>query len=254
MITVLPEITNNIISEDQLYCGSSVADTIMGTVPVGGYGSYTYNWMRSYVSATSGYVLLTTSTGLNYYPATVNQDMWIKRIANSGTCKDTANIIFIDIVTVPIPVVTLVGGNTLTTPDNGYSYQWYEGGVLIPGATDTFLVVTTTASYTVVATDTNGCTRTSANYNFVSVNEPSPENEFTFWPNPAHDKLNIQFNLQGNHQITLVNSLSQNVYKGTYNGSGTYTIPVVEMAKGVYFLKIDSGNGVKTHKVIIANK
>ncbi len=253
MINVLPQVTSNTITDDQLYCVTSTGDTLEGTVPAGATGVYTYLWYRSYSSPITGFVPIGASTGINHLPGTINQDIWFYRQVSSGNCKDSSNTVFIDFVTLPPVIITNTGG-TLTTPDLGYTYQWYQSGTPIPGETDTFYVATASGSYTCVATDTNGCSRTSSAFAFTGLNENVLVNEFSYWPNPAYDKLNVEFKNVGSHKIALINSLSQVVFNTTINGAGMITIPLGEVSKGVYFLKIDSGHGVKTNKIIVTNK
>lgn len=253
MITVLPEVLNNMITADQLYCVTTLGDTVEGTLPTGGTSGYSYEWQRSYTSATTAFVTITTSTGINHLPGTINQDIWFQREVTSGNCKDTSNVVFIDFITLPAIVISNAGGGLLTIPNNGYSYQWYLGGSPIGGATDTFYVATTGGAYTVVETDTNGCTRTSSTFVFVGLEESNASTEFNFWPNPANDKLNVEFKNQGVHKIVLVNSLSQVVYQTTQTGQVITVVPLVNLAQGVYFLKVDSGNGISTNKLIIRN-
>lgn len=250
MINVLPQISGNVVTADQLYCVTTVGDTLEGTLPTGATGVFTYQWSRSYSSPVSGFVNITTGTGLNHLPGTINQDIWFRREVNSSNCKDTSNVIFIDFVTLPPVIITNTAG-TLTTPDNGYTYQWYLDGVIIPGATDTFFVALTNGSYTCVATDTNGCTRTSPAYVFTGINNLISQTDFNYWPNPANDKLNVEFKTNAEHKILLINSLSQVVYSGIANGSTIQTIPLTNLTQGVYFLKVDSGNGISTSKLII---
>jgi len=253
MISVLAEITSNTITDDQLYCVTTVGDTLEGTVPTGATGVYTYAWYRSYSSPTASFSPVGGGTGINLLPGTINQDIWFYRQVSSSNCKDSSNIVFIDFVTLP-PVIITNSAGTLSTPDLGYTYQWYLGGSPIAGATDTFYVATTSGSYTCIATDTNGCSRTSLVFAFTGLNENVLANDFSYWPNPAFDVLTVDFKTGGQHKITLVNSLSQIVFQNTVNGTGTTTIPLNEVSKGVYFLKIDSGTGIKTNKIIVANK
>jgi hypothetical protein len=253
VITVLPEVTNNLIQDDQLFCTTATPAMLTGSTPAGGFGSFLYGWMRSYTSATAGWTSLPTATGIDYSPITTSQDVWYARIVSSGNCKDTSNIVFIDMVTLPAMTITNTAG-TLTIPDNGYSYQWYLDGVAISGATDTIHVAVASGTYTVTATDTNGCSRTSPGVVVTSFQQNSLQNEFSFWPNPANEILNLQFGNNGTHTITLVNSLSQQVAALTYNGAGQTQLNLEGLAKGVYFIKVNSGNGTKTHKLVIAHR
>jgi len=70
------------------------------------------------------------------------------------------------------PTVTILGphnvcsyqNDTLKTSGsaNITSYQWYIGGGLIGGATSSSYIATTSGTYTVVVTNSNSCTSTSA--------------------------------------------------------------------------------------------
>lgn len=248
MITVMPEITNNIIGDDQLYCSSTIGDTLTGTVPTGGFSSFSYNWIRSYVSSSTSFINLTTATNSWYYPGTINQDTWYIRIVSSGNCKDSSNFVFIDMVTLPPPIITVTGA-LLTTPDLGYSYQWNLDGTAIPGATDTSYTASLGGNYTVTITDSNGCSRTSAVTSFVGLSDLNPS-EFTMWPNPASDQLNLVFSSNGSYEVQLVNSLGQTVLQQPVSGNTTL-LQLGALSKGVYFIKVDSGKGVKTQKLIL---
>ena len=253
MITVLPQITSNVVTADQLYCVTSTGDTLEGPAPVGATGVFTYQWNRSYTSATTGFVPIGPATGLTHLPGTINQDIWFFREVSSGNCIDTSNVLFIDFVTLPPVIITNTSG-TLTVPDNGYTYQWYLDGSPIPGETDTNCVVTVGGSYTCVETDTNGCTRSSNPLVITGINEITSTSDFNFWPNPASDNLNIEFKTDGIHKISLLNSVGQIVFTSMVNGIIQTSIPLNAVSKGLYYLQVNSGTSILTHKIIIANK
>ena len=68
------------------------------------------------------------------------------------------------------------------------------------------------------------------------------------YPNPANDMFTINVNAN-NFKYQLVNSLGQVVCSG--NASNKAVVSVNELNKGVYFLRITTGNQVKTQKVIV---
>ena len=68
------------------------------------------------------------------------------------------------------------------------------------------------------------------------------------YPNPANDMFTINVNAD-NFKYQLVNSLGQVVYSG--NASNKAVVSVSELNKGVYFLRITTGNQVKTQKVVV---
>lgn len=82
----------------------------------------------------------------------------------SATANVTVNPAPLTSITPVTSAVFCVGDNaTLEAPIvAGYTYQWYMGGTLIPGATDADYVSDTTGNYKVRVTDANGCIATTA--------------------------------------------------------------------------------------------
>lgn len=68
------------------------------------------------------------------------------------------------LITVTTPAAFCPGGNSqldaVSVPLS--TYQWFDGGVAIPGATNATYFADTTGNYTVKVTDVNGCTATTA--------------------------------------------------------------------------------------------
>jgi len=79
-------------------------------------------------------------------------------------------------------------------------------------------------------------------------------NEFTVYPNPFNNEFKIVSNGVGydNLTIEIFNSLGQKVFSNNYLGfNKTITIPNIEIAKGVYFVKILSGNKTVSVKQLV---
>lgn len=80
---------------------------------------------------------------------------------------------------------------------------------------------------------------------------------FDIFPNPADSKINIRFyqNNFGKANILLFNTLGQISFLyeiSAFDGLNEYVIPVENLPKGLYFLKITNGDGLSdTIKVII---
>ena len=99
-ITVLPLITGNIVWADQVICIDRDFAPLTGDVPVGGDGSYIYEWKVS----TDNNVTYTAGSGTNnaqnYTPdegdLIPNQDMFLRRFVWSGddnVCVDSTGIV-----------------------------------------------------------------------------------------------------------------------------------------------------------------
>ncbi|PHS10357.1 MAG: hypothetical protein COA88_02630 [Kordia sp.] len=79
-------------------------------------------------------------------------------------------------------------------------------------------------------------------------------NEFSVYPNPFYNEFKIVNNSTGNAKISVVifNSLGQQVFGNNYSGfDKTITISNLEIAKGVYFVKILSGNKTVSVKQLV---
>jgi hypothetical protein len=81
---------------------------------------------------------------------------------NLQTILPSPSVISVDTIHVygypPVPTVTYdQPSHTLTTPDNGFSYQWYFNGSPIGGATNSTYEVLQSGIYTVIAINSSGC-------------------------------------------------------------------------------------------------
>ena len=80
-------------------------------------------------------------------------------------------------------------------------------------------------------------------------------NDIVFYPNPASDFISIRFTSEvvNRFKVTLIDNLGKIVYveefEDTYSGTDN-KIDISGMADGIYFLKIDYQNGIKTGKLI----
>ena len=134
-------IGNNIISSSQTICAGSAPANIFGSTPTGANGSYTYTWLRSTTSATTGFTAIPSSNTINYSPGVLTQNTWFKRYVVSSPITDTSAAVAIIINT---PIVnnsftitsqTICSGSipapiTATTPTGGngttYKYKWLK--------------------------------------------------------------------------------------------------------------------------------
>ena len=73
------------------------------------------------------------------------------------------------------------------------------------------------------------------------------ESNFHIYPNPVNSTLYIQSGDEFSY--FMFNGMGQQVANG--NAKGTATINVSNMTKGVYFLRITTGNGISTKKVVV---
>ena len=121
--------------------------------------AYTYQWQNNALNI----------SGANSESLLVNTSGTYSCLVAQNGCADTSNLIPVTVRALPNAVVTPGGATTffqgnsvslIATAGTGYSYQWYESGNLIAGATNVSLLVTTTGNYSCIHT-LNGCSATS---------------------------------------------------------------------------------------------
>ncbi len=151
------------------------------------------------------------------------------------------------------PMITLASPNILTSSaDNGN--QWYLNDTAIGNATG----VTDTAHlpgqyYTVVTDPVTGCMLTSNKLNYNPTNNPIG---LTIAPNPSNGSflLEFAFTTSDNTAVQLYDMIGQRVYDqelGNYNGVFSQQIDVMNLASGIYVLKIIHGGSIYKEKILI---
>jgi len=207
---------------------------------------YTYNWfdsnidsIRSGLSAGKYYITITDVNGCQEIdsieitgPSAIT--------LTTGTNPDTAG------TSIGVAWVTVSGG---TSP---YSYQW----------DDPALQTTDTASglqagtYTVVISDSNGCVDSISVTvgNITGISERTFENNVQIYPNLNTGEFTLEIKLQKTttlsirlYQITGRLILNQNLTGLNYY---IQQIDLSKYAKGIYYVRVVSDEGVFTRKVI----
>lgn len=90
-------ILNNTINNSQNICLGSLPDSIMGSTPNGSGFGYTYSWIKSTTSNSTGFTSIASSNFLNYKPSALTQSTWFKRVVISGNLKDTSAAVLISV-------------------------------------------------------------------------------------------------------------------------------------------------------------
>ena len=119
----------------------------------------TFKWFKNGNLISNATSSSYTATSIGTYTVEVTD--------NSSGCKDTSSSIIVSIVQPPSASIsssytTTCQGSSITlqafpNSNTNYSYAWYNGGVLISGATSSTYSATQSGSYTVRITNSNGC-------------------------------------------------------------------------------------------------
>ena len=143
-LTISNPISNNVIlSSSQVICSSTMPPQINASAAAGGDGvNYTYTWLKSTTSASTGFTAIVSSNVRNYSPTVITQNTWFRRVVSSGVCNnDTSAAINISI-TSPISANQITSNSqtvctgsvpsqiNATQPTGGdglsYNYTWLK--------------------------------------------------------------------------------------------------------------------------------
>lgn len=202
------------------------------------------------VCATTGYAAYLWNNGMNTSCIFAKQaGNYYVTVTDAGGCTATSNHLSISVYQQP-PVSISVNGDSLVAY-NSLTYQWYRNGVLIPGATNAVYVPTQSGSYTVVVGDANGCTAQSLPVvmTVTGIAQLSKDN-MTVYPNPNNSN---QWSITVSEAwlgavCEVFDATGRTVYVGELKNQRSDIN--LEIASGVYMLRLSSGNRVAVQKLI----
>lgn len=198
----------------------------------GGTGTISYSWSNSATSqdltnvAAGTYSLTVTDANSCVYSvtATVGQPATALSVSATSTPSSGSN---------GTATASATGG---TTPYTGYSWSNTQTGAAISGLAP--------GTYTVTATDANACTATASVTVLVTgITEAINEiTNFSLFPNPANDKLNVVMDLKNvrSVQLNVTDITGKVIYssKETASGKLNHEIKVSEFATGTYIIEV----------------
>jgi len=182
-------------------------------------------------------------------------------IATNGVLIDT--LVFSNCVTVypyPAPQGIIQSGDSLIANAGAISYQWYQDGVLIPGATDYIYVAQSSGSFNVVATDNNGCEVEAVIFDVVAgIQWAVGHGQWAIYPNPASEQLSvIGYPLSGTAPQGVLRTVEISIYNmvgelvkvvrpPSVLGPQPPVFDVSYLSKGMYWLELSAGeNKIRT--------
>jgi hypothetical protein len=177
-------------------------------------------------------------------------------IATNANGSDTLLLHnFITVYPYPAPQGIAQSGDTLLANAGAVSYQWYQSGILIPGATDQFYVATMSGNYNVIATDVNGCEVEAAIFDVAAaINSALEISDVSVYPNPADHQLTVE-SRQPVDKIAVYNVLGEIVMcvrpQNISNGAvmNKCVADLTELPQGLYYLEISSLNPSGTDEI-----
>jgi len=148
-----------------------------------------------------------------------------------------------------INVSTSLTGSTITANLTGATYRWLDcnnNNTVIPNETGIGYTASANGNYAIEIT-VNGCVDTSActSITTIGINEIKNK-EISLYPNPTTSQLTINTTEQIK-SINILDVSGKTVKAITPNNN---TIDVSDLTNGIYFLKIETENGIVTSKFI----
>jgi hypothetical protein len=200
-----------------------------------------------YVAATGGTALASTAalaTGTYYVSQT------------SGGCESPRTAVSVTVNAVPAPTgaATQSLSSLLTLGDivvTGSNITWYASAANAASGTSPLSSTQLLANTTYYATQTiNGCRSTASLAVTITTlaNQDFDMTQFTYYPNPVIDLLNITYS-QEMTSVKVFNMVGQQLMSKVLNANTTQ-IDMSRYANGAYFIQVTTENAMKTVRVI----
>lgn len=229
----------SILGEDTV-CGNAL--NIFSVPPVNNANGYSW-------TIPSGWSIVGPATGNAIEVMTDNNSGTISVKAGNSCDSSDAIVMNVFVHASPQPIIT-VTGNTMSTGIYA-AYQWLLNDVPIPGAQSNSYTANSSGEYKVWVTDENGCSDTSAAFQFtVGIRDIPSGGEIIMFPNPARSILHIQS--PSDVQIRIYSMEGREVLKQE-NGK---QINISRLNSGLYQVRFsdDSGRLLKTDKLTILSE
>lgn len=151
----------------------------------------------------------------------------------------------------PLQVTMCIGENITFTASGAQSYTWLPDNSTSPAFQ---VIALNNSQYTVTGSNGNGCTdeakvilNVDACLSLAKNNAIRPVEVF---PNPTNGLIYVAFNFTGVKIVSLINCLGQ-VLETRVTENVAESLDLSTLSKGVYYLKVVSGVGFKTFRVIL---
>lgn len=203
--------------------------------------------LQWYTAATGGTALASTAalTSGTYY---VSQ--------SSGGCESPRTAVSVTVTSVPAPTgaATQSLSSLLTLGDivvTGSNITWYASAANAASGTNPLPSTQLLTNTTYYATQTiNGCRSAASLAVTITTlaNQDFDMTQFTYYPNPVIDLLNITYS-QDMTSVKVFNMVGQQLMSKQVN-SNTVQVDMSNYANGAYFIQVTTENAMKTVRVI----
>ena len=182
-------------------------------------------------------------TGSVTYTATITDN-------NQCTASSTINV---DVNAIPNTPTISFDGVTLTST-TADTYQWYEGGNIIIGATNINYVPLVNGDYSVEVTNALGCTALSSAF-VVNINvlmHHTNNMGISISPNPVFDALHVVLNSNERIlQLIIYNAAGVKIYENKTILNNTLVVDTKAFSAGIYIVTVHTAGGVYNQRLSV---
>ena len=164
-----------------------------------------------------------------------------------------SNIVPVTVNALPVTPQISQSNDTLFT-DPGYTYVWYNNGVVMNGANDPYLVIAANGNYSVMITNTNGCTNTSIVYPVTNtgLSESGMAMQGTVYPNPSSGQFDYLSAENGMARFSLFTADGRLVWTDEMMHSGKSRIsPLGTIEDGFYLFQVQINGQSEIQRLVI---
>jgi hypothetical protein len=167
---------------------------------------------------------------------------YVDTLASTAGCDSILTLTLV-VNSLPQPTISR-NGNQLSTQVFA-NYQWQRNGINLSGETSQTYTATQDGDYTVVVSDTNSCSNTSAAMNVILVGiENALEKDFklNIYPNPASNSINVESN-ELLERISVYDIYGRVILTAFEPSTDNTQLSVTELMAGTYFIELKTNTG-----------
>jgi len=160
---------------------------------------------------------------------------------NATTCIFVSNSVTVTVNPTPaVPVISLSGDTLISS--SPYLNQWYRNGILIPGAGYPIFFPNQDGIYTVVVTNSYGCTAISTSFNLddLGINTVYVNHSIFVYPNPFNEQTifyNNSYSTSQKEELLIYDLMGRELKRIAVNQDKTI-IYKDDIISGMYFYKL----------------
>ncbi|GGC49038.1 hypothetical protein GCM10010993_29360 [Belliella aquatica] len=233
-----------IASENEVCAGSNSIDFEL----VGGRFDSIVGWEISTDEGASWTLIEGTAELSEITVENLESASLVRAIIDSNICEPIATeAVAITVKSLPTPFIAFESGK-LFTLEGDYSYQWFKNGVLVAISTINETRIQGAGIYTVLITDTDGCSSLSEEYAFPTI---KASNKTKVFPNPTSRIVNVELRRTEGLQNVELRTANGLLIESIISTGELVQFDVSSLAKGVYLIMITDRNGITTVERLI---